>query len=66
MCLFQFWFPQGTCLGVGLLGHMVVSSIFILKYYIGHTELFADPCKHLSFDYLPCAFIRGYFFHLEG
>jgi len=23
-CLFQFWFPQGTCLGVGLLGHMVV------------------------------------------
>ena len=24
MCLFQFWFPQGICLGVGLLGHMVV------------------------------------------
>ena len=23
MCLFQFWFPQGTCLGVELLGHMV-------------------------------------------
>ena len=22
--LFQFWFPQGVCLGVGLLGHMVV------------------------------------------
>ena len=22
MCLFQFWFPQGICLGVGLLGHM--------------------------------------------
>ena len=22
--LFQFWFPQGICLGVGLLGHMVV------------------------------------------
>ena len=21
MCLFQFWFPQGICLGVGLLGH---------------------------------------------
>ena len=21
---FQFWFPQGICLGVGLLGHMVV------------------------------------------
>ena len=24
MCLFEFWFPQGICLGVGLLGHMVV------------------------------------------
>jgi len=24
MCLFQFWFPQGICQGVGLLGHMVV------------------------------------------
>ena len=22
--LFQPWFPQGICLGVGLLGHMVV------------------------------------------
>ena len=24
MRLFQFWFPQGICLGVELLGHMVV------------------------------------------
>ena len=24
MCLFQFWFPQGICLGVELLGHKVV------------------------------------------
>ena len=24
MCLFQPWFPQGICLGVGLLGHTVV------------------------------------------
>ena len=24
MCPFQFWFPQGICLGVGLRGHMVV------------------------------------------
>ena len=24
VCLFQFRFPQGICLGVGLLGHMVV------------------------------------------
>ena len=24
MCLFQFWFPQGICLGVGFLGHQAV------------------------------------------
>ena len=24
MSLFQFWFPQGICLGVALLGHMMV------------------------------------------
>ena len=24
MSLFQFWFPQGICLGVGLLAHAVV------------------------------------------
>ena len=24
MCLFQFWFPQGICLGVGLLSPMMV------------------------------------------
>ena len=25
MCLSQFWFPRGICLGVGLLGHRVDS-----------------------------------------
>ena len=25
MCLFQFWFPQGICLGVGLPGHQFSS-----------------------------------------
>ena len=24
MCLFHFWFPQGICIGMELLGHMVV------------------------------------------
>ena len=27
MCLSQFWFPEGICLGEGLLGHMVVSFL---------------------------------------
>ena len=45
MCLFQFWFPQGICLEVGLLGHRVVlflvfkgisisSSIVAVSIYI--------------------------------
>ena len=44
-CLFQFWFPQGICLEVGLLGHMLVlflvfkgisilSSIVTVSIYI--------------------------------
>ena len=34
---FQFWFPQGICLGVGLLGHMVVLFLvcfFFFKFYV--------------------------------
>ena len=45
MCLFQYWFSQGICLGMGLLGHMVVlflvfkgisilSSIVAVSIYI--------------------------------
>ena len=32
MCLFQFWFPQGIFLGVGLLCHMVV--LFLVLYFL--------------------------------
>ena len=32
MCLFQFWFPQGICLGVGWLDHMVL--LFLVLYGI--------------------------------
>ena len=31
MCLFPFWFPQGICLGVGLLGHMAVLFLVFLR-----------------------------------
>ena len=34
MCLFQFWFPQGICLGVGLLGHMVVLFFKVFPYCV--------------------------------
>ena len=31
MCHFQFWFPQGLCLGVWFLGHMVVLFLVFLR-----------------------------------
>ena len=58
MRLFQFWFPQGICLGVELLGHMVVlflvfigisipSSLVAVSIYILPTvqecSLFSTP-----------------------
>ena len=58
MCLFQFWFPQGICLGLGLLGQMVVlflvfkgisipSSIVAISIYISSNSakgsLFSTP-----------------------
>ena len=42
MCLFQFWFPQGLCLGVGLLGDMVVLFLVFL-----HT-IFHSGCINLQ------------------
>ena len=47
MCFFQFWFPQGICLGVGLLGHMVVLSLFFLRNL--HT-VFQSSCNQLTFS----------------
>ena len=62
MCLFQFWVPQGICLGVGLLGHMVVlflvfkgisipSSIVVVSIYIPTNStrvgLFSPPSPSL-------------------
>ena len=38
MCLFQFWFSQGICLGMGLLGHQF-SSVQSLS----RVQLFATP-----------------------
>ena len=34
VCLFQFWFPRGICLGVRLLGHMVVFRLMLLRWNI--------------------------------
>ena len=57
MCLFQPWFPQGICLGVGLLGHMVVlllifkeisipSSVVAISVYIPTNSARGFPFLH--------------------
>ena len=34
MYLFKFWFPQGICLAVGLLGHIVVLFLVFKEFSI--------------------------------
>ena len=51
MCLFQFWFPQGIRLGVGLLGHMVLlflafKGISIPSYLVAVSVYIPTVCKN--------------------
>ena len=63
--LFQFWFPQGICLGVGLLGHMVVlvlvfkgisipSSIVAVSIYIPSSSAGVFPFSTPSPTFIVC------------
>ena len=54
MCLFQFWFPQGICLGVGLLGHigvlfLVFKGISILSSIEAVSITFPPTVQESSF-----------------
>ena len=55
MCLFQFWFPQGIYLGVGLLGHIVVLFLVLRNlhniFHSGAINLhFHQQCKSVPFS----------------
>ena len=67
VCLFQFWFPQGICLGVGLLGDMVAlflafkgisisSSIVAVSIYIPTNSAMVFPFLH-TFSSIYCLLV---------
>ena len=77
MCLFQFWFPQGIHLGLGLLGHIMVlflafygitilSSIVAVSVYILTSNARKFPFSTPSPAFIVCRlFDDGHFDQCE-
>ena len=56
MCLFQFWFPQGICLGVGLLGtgnRWGNSGNSVRLYFVGPKITADGDCSHETKTFTP-------------
>ena len=72
LCLFQFWFPQGIYLGVGLLGLMVVLFLVFSRnhhtiFHSGFINLHShQQCKRVPFFSTPSPAFIVYRFFNEG
>ena len=53
MYLFQFWFPQGICLGLGLLDPMVVLCLDAILHSDCISVCFYRQCKSVPFSLPP-------------
>ena len=48
MCFFQPWFPQGICLGVGSLGHMVVLFLGCFFFFLLYNTVLVLPYINMN------------------
>ena len=52
MCIFQVWFPRVICLGVGLLGHMVLLFLVLKGIFIEAVSIYIPTDSARVFPFL--------------